>query len=106
MSASLPASRKAKNFEVFEVTGYCIGTCIRYKAKKPLEIGRYAAGQKRCNVCEIFINSDGAFCPCCRGKLRSLPRSRKGKEKYLLQKSGPSIAENQNSLNPLFDSVN
>lgn len=106
MSAFLPVLNKVRNFGVFEVTGYCMGTCIRYKAKKPLEIGRYAAGQKRCNICEIFINSDSAFCPCCKGKLRSLPRSRKGKEKYLLQKSGLPIAENQNSLNQLFDSVN
>ncbi len=99
MSAFLLALNKVKNSGVFEMTGYCIGTCIQSKAKKPLEIGRYAAGQKRCNICEIFINSDGAFCPCCKGKLRSLPRSRKGKEKYLLQKSGLYIAENQKPAN-------
>gem|GEM_PF-620560 len=101
----MPALKKAKKFEVCEMTGYCIGTCVRYKARKPLEIGRYAAGQKRCNLCEIFINSDGAFCPCCKRKLRSLPRSRKGKEKYLMQKSGLTIAENQKSLNQLFNSA-
>ena len=30
---------------------YCRGACEQYKAQKPFEIGRYAAGQKRCNYC-------------------------------------------------------
>lgn len=64
---------------------YCIGQCKKYKAHKPAEIGRYAAGQKRCNNCEVFVNWEGLTCPCCRRQLRCLPRSRKGKEKYLEQ---------------------
>ena len=40
---------------------------------------RYANGQKRCNVCEIFVDWDGFYCPCCRMLLRSRPRSVKGK---------------------------
>ena len=64
---------------------YCIGKCKNYKAHKPIEIGRYAAGQKRCNYCEIFLEYDGICCPCCKRQLRCLPRSRKGKEKYLAQ---------------------
>ena len=32
----------------------CKGICIRHKAQKPVGTGRYAAGQKRCQVCEIF----------------------------------------------------
>jgi hypothetical protein len=43
-----------------------MGLCAKYKALKPLEIGRYAAGQKRCNFCAIFINCDGTICPCCK----------------------------------------
>ena len=63
----------------------CRGACKEYKALKPTQIGRYAAGQKRCNYCEIFIDHDGLNCPCCNRQLRCLPRSRKGKEKYLAQ---------------------
>lgn len=64
---------------------YCIGECRKYKATKPPQIGRYAAGQKRCNHCEVFLDYDGITCPCCNRQLRCLPRSRKGKEKYIEQ---------------------
>ena len=64
---------------------YCIGDCKKYKALKPTHVGRYASGQKRCNYCEIFVDYDGIICPCCNRQLRCLPRSRKGKEKYLAQ---------------------
>jgi len=64
---------------------YCTGNCKNHKAPKPSEIGRYAAGQKRCNHCEIFIEFTGIICPCCKSQLRCLPRSRKGKEKYAEQ---------------------
>jgi len=37
----------------------CIGKCKNYKAPKPNGIGRYAAGQKRCNSCEIFVDYEG-----------------------------------------------
>ncbi len=70
------------------MTGYCIRTCFKYKARKPNSMGRYAAGQKRCQNCEIFVICEGVFCPCCGHQLRCLPRSRKGKEKYLLERSG------------------
>jgi len=69
------------------MTGYCIRACIKYKAQKPFHIGRYAAGQKRCPNCEIFLICDGISCPCCGHQLRCLPRNRKGKEKYLLERS-------------------
>jgi hypothetical protein len=36
----------------------CKGICIRHKAQNPAHSGRYAAGQKRCQVCEIFIRWD------------------------------------------------
>jgi hypothetical protein len=64
---------------------YCIGECRKYKALKPSQIGRYASGQKRCNHCEVFVDYEGIACPCCNRQLRCLPRSRKGKEKYLEQ---------------------
>ena len=64
---------------------YCMGKCKKFKALKPYGIGRYAAGQKRCNSCEIFVDYEGIACPCCHTLLRCVPRSRKGKERYLKQ---------------------
>ncbi len=66
---------------------YCIRNCQKFKAHKPpLGMSRYAIGQKRCQFCEIFMQWDGLKCPCCGRQLRRIPRSRKGKEKYLIQK--------------------
>ena len=53
----------------------CKGVCDRYKAKKISGIGRYASGQKRCQICEIFIEWSGRWCPCCKYRLRSKPRN-------------------------------
>ncbi|MBA4451768.1 MAG: hypothetical protein ACE5Q4_00480 [Nitrosopumilus sp.] len=60
----------------------CTEKCKDYKVKKSRSSGRYANGQKRCQYCEIFIQWDGLFCPCCTRRLRCGPRSRQGKEKY------------------------
>ena len=49
---------------------------------KPKGTGRYSAGQKRCNLCDIFMRWEGLFCPCCGYRVRSKPRNRKYKEKY------------------------
>jgi predicted amidophosphoribosyltransferase len=60
----------------------CKGTCSRYKAQKPMwEWGRYASGQRRCQICEMFIEWDGLWCPCCGYRLRSKPRNSKYKAK-------------------------
>jgi len=59
----------------------CKGVCVRHKAQKPTGRGRYSAGQKRCQICEIFIRWEGIYCPCCGYKLRGKPRSKKYKEK-------------------------
>ena len=64
----------------------CKGICIRYKAHKPFGIGRYANGQKRCQVCNMFRNWDGIFCPCCGYRLRNGPRLFKHKAKLREQK--------------------
>jgi predicted amidophosphoribosyltransferase len=53
----------------------CKGICIRYKA-----FGRYITGHKRCKNCDLFINWDGLWCPCCGHKLRTSPRKYKYKE--------------------------
>ena len=59
----------------------CKGICIRHKAQKPSGSGRYASGQKRCQICEIFIKWDGLWCPCCGYRLRTRPRNLKYKAK-------------------------
>jgi len=55
--------------------------CIKLKAKKPFNIGRYASGQKRCQICNLFIIYEGRFCPCCSTRLRQKPRGLKYKER-------------------------
>jgi hypothetical protein len=59
----------------------CKGICVRHKAQKPTGTGRYASGQKRCQICEIFIKWDGLWCPCCGYRLRTRPRNLKYKAK-------------------------
>jgi hypothetical protein len=59
----------------------CKGICTRHKAS-----GRYATGNKRCQICELFIQWDGLFCPCCGSRLRIGPRNIKFKAKLRKQK--------------------
>ena len=61
----------------------CKGICIQYKATRPSTNNgsRYRNGQKRCQICEIFIKWDGEWCPCCKYRIRSNPRNVKYKEK-------------------------
>jgi hypothetical protein len=54
----------------------CKGICIRHKAQRPIGAHRYMSGQKRCQICDLFLEWEGSFCPCCRRKLRTRPRNR------------------------------
>ena len=63
----------------------CKGICTRFKAKCGAHQFRYGNGQKRCNVCELFVMWDGHWCPCCGTSLRTRPRSRKYKEKLFIK---------------------
>jgi rRNA maturation endonuclease Nob1 len=58
----------------------CKGICSRHRAIKPKIGQRYTIGQKRCQVCQIFIYWEGLFCPSCGGRLRNRPRNSKFKE--------------------------
>jgi hypothetical protein len=61
---------------------------VRYKIGKPsFGQGRYATGQKRCQICEIFIQWDGLMCPCCSYRLRLRPRNMKSKIRILDSRS-------------------
>jgi predicted amidophosphoribosyltransferase len=69
----------------------CKGICLRHRAQKPVNSGRYASGQKRCQVCEIFIRWDGLFCPCCGYRLRTKPRNSIFKKRFakVIKYQGP-----------------
>jgi hypothetical protein len=68
---------------------------LRHKAIKPAEGGgRYSSGQRRCQICEIFIKWDGLWCPCCGYRLRTKPRNLKYKAK-LRERNNRNIAANQ-----------
>lgn len=60
----------------------CKGICHRYKAKRIEFCGRYSEGQKRCQICEMYMFWKGLRCPCCKQRLRSTPRTPKSKSKY------------------------
>jgi len=64
----------------------CKGICARHKALKPVGIGRYSTGQKRCQICEIFLKWDGLWCPCCGYRLRTRPRNLKFKTELRARK--------------------
>jgi hypothetical protein len=63
----------------------CKGICIHHKASGPISSGRYATGQKRCQICEIFIKWDESWCPCCGCRLRNGPRHFKYKVKLRIK---------------------
>ena len=64
----------------------CKGICVRHKALKPVGNGRYSSGQKRCQVCELFLRWDGFWCPCCGYRLRTGPRNTKCKNELRTRK--------------------
>jgi len=59
----------------------CKGICSRYRATNPVGVGRYASGQRRCQMCEEYIAWEGLWCPCCGYRLRTKPRNLKYKAK-------------------------
>ena len=61
----------------------CKGLCVKYKALKPLRLSRYLVGQKRCQICNVFLEWNGLFCPCCNMRLRTTSRYTKYKEKFI-----------------------
>ena len=81
----------------------CKGVCIRHKASGPISYGRYATGQKRCQICEIFIKWDGIFCPCCGCRLRIGPRLFKDKTKLRIREKQK---ENQTKKSQMKNSSN
>jgi hypothetical protein len=63
----------------------CKGICHRHRAQERSG-GRYANGQKRFQVCEIFIKWDLLSCPCCGFKLRTKPHNSILKKRFAVVK--------------------
>lgn len=78
----------------------CKGRCLRHRAPKPISSGRYVCGQKRCQVCEIFIKWDGLWCPCCGYRLRSKPRNSAFKQR-LASRSNQQTRKKEEAKAPL-----
>ena len=57
----------------------CQNQCSKHKASKPGQGSRYAAGQKYCSYCCLFVNWDGSRCPCCHYQLKTKSRNSKYK---------------------------
>lgn len=68
----------------------CNGVCHRWKAKNTGgKYLRYINGNVRCQVCEIFLTSEGVlvkvhgkYCRCCYNRIRSKPRCTSCKKAY------------------------
>ena len=43
-------------------------------------------GQKRCQICELFIKCEGLWCPCCGYRLRTKSQNVKEKAKLKARK--------------------
>ena len=75
----------------------CKGICIRHRAQKPLSsFGRYATGQKRCQVCAVYMRWEGLWCPCCGCRVRTRPRNSKFNQRFkTLIKKKHDVNENK-----------
>ena len=61
----------------------CKGICYRFAAKKPSDGYRFAAGQRPCSICGIFVDVNLYSvhrCPCCNNKLRLTSRNAKSRK--------------------------
>jgi hypothetical protein len=76
----------------------CKGICIRHKASGPITSGRYATGQKRCQICDLFMQWNGIFCPCCGYKLRIRPRLYKHKAKLRIKEKQKAQMKNNSNI--------
>lgn len=71
----------------------CKDICKRHAAKKPAGgIGRYEAGQKRCQTCNSWMYFEGLWCPCCGFRFRTKPRNVHYKAALAASQEGISVA--------------
>ena len=66
----------------------CNQVCEKYRFVRDKHEKIYNSGASRCNGrCQIFLQFDGSYCPCCGVKLRKSPRNKQflkanGTERY------------------------
>ena len=90
----------------------CKEICTQYKAQRPKDGNRYANGQVRCQICEIYMTKEGCKdsqgnqatedttdlrCKCCNYKVRSKPRGSLYKEKFHQKMAEQSEKESDTS---------
>ncbi len=86
----------------------CKKICLKYTAKKPITGSRYGSGQKRCQMCEVYItikgtkNEQGLFCKCCNYRVRGKPRNKFYKEN-LRNKEEKESPKFRNAHEPWID---
>ena len=49
----------------------CRDICKHVKVKRTKHVSMYAQGFKRCTLCEVYVDWQGKFCPCCGLQLRT-----------------------------------
>lgn len=55
--------------------GYtCNGICENLQTHSVTTSKKYQNGQKRCTLCDVFLETDSLRCPCCNILLRTRPR--------------------------------
>ena len=66
----------------------CREICTKLYKPLPRKYGvkRYLSGQKRCSVCEAWIQWDGFHCPCCGANVRLRPEAKEFREKFYKDK--------------------
>ena len=61
----------------------CKGVCERFAIKKfNGKNTRYENNQKRCPICEVYMDWSDIRCPCCRCILRMTPRANKSRKLF------------------------
>jgi len=71
----------------------CKGICVRHKFKRGNNGGCYVFGAKRCQVCCIFIDWPGIYCPCCSYQLRLRPHNAKQRQTILDRLQNKNISK-------------
>ena len=79
----------------------CKGICYRFAAKKPSDGYRFAAGQRPCSICGIFVdvNLYSIYrCPCCNNKLRLASRNTRSRKNRFNRLYNSAIFAKTNDL--------
>lgn len=56
----------------------CNRFCLKYKKSRDYS----SENSKQCKNCDIFMEWEGARCPCCEGILKTTPRNSKRRKIY------------------------